>query len=52
MDLKFSYLKIQILLLMMKIFLYWNVLEIDFFWNVNQPEKILESLEAVEADNW
>ena len=51
MDLKFSYLKIQILLLMMKIFLYWNVLKIDFF-NVNQPEKILESLEAVEADNW
>ena len=52
MDLKFSYLKIQILLLIMKIFLYWNVLEIDLFWNVNQPEKILESLEAVKADHW
>ena len=52
MDLKFSYLKIQILLFMMEIFLYWNMLEIDFFKNVNQPEKILESLEAVEADHW
>ena len=52
MDLKFSYLKIQILLLMMKIFLYWNVLEIDLFLNVNQPEKIPESLEAVEANHW
>ena len=52
MDLKFSYLKIQRLLLITKMFLYWNVLEIDFFWNMNQPEKILESLEAVEADHW
>ena len=52
MDLKFSYLKIQLLLLIMKMFLYWNVLEINFFLNVNHPEKILESLKAVEADHW
>ena len=34
MDLKFSYLKIQLLLLIMKMFLYWNVLEINFFFQI------------------
>ena len=52
MELKLSSLKIQVFIVDHDDIFYWNVLVIKFYWIVNQPENILQSLEAVEADHW